>query len=103
MKLESEMPDTISLTMNSEQVELKVEGRLAGHTAITCFSMLRRLMRRCESRVILDLGECTSIDSLGSTILAWIEKQNGGTGIDVTHKPGHLELDTVVGINALIS
>ncbi|TET32667.1 MAG: hypothetical protein E3J72_19050 [Planctomycetota bacterium] len=75
----------IGSTLGKKHIELKFSGKLTGHMALNCFSMLRDLARKKEWPIVLDLRECTSIDSIGVTILEWVRTQNGRLNVQILH------------------
>jgi hypothetical protein len=65
------------------RLEIRIAGRLTGHVARKGLVFLQTAVGAGLQEIKLDLGEITSIDSLGATIFNWIKEQNGGLSVDV--------------------
>ena len=76
------MSTEISILMKNQAVELQVAGKLIGHVARNCFTFLRQLAEQKYS-IVLDLHDCTSVDSVGVTIFDWLRRENGSVDVKV--------------------
>jgi len=76
------MSSELSISMKNQAVKLYVAGKLVGHVARNCFSFLRQLAGQKYS-IVLDLSDCTSVDSVGMTIFDWIQTVNGSVDVKV--------------------
>ncbi|MHC4661751.1 MAG: STAS domain-containing protein [Planctomycetota bacterium] len=77
---------------------LKITGKLIGHTARRSLEMLKSAVEQGQRSIILDLSGCTSIDSLGMTILEWIASKNGSLDVNVCKSPA-IELESLAAVN----
>ncbi|MHC4661999.1 MAG: STAS domain-containing protein [Planctomycetota bacterium] len=64
-------------------LKFSITGKFAGHAALNCLEFLKQATVRRNTHIILDLRECTSMDSLGIGVIDWIKDQNGQIQVEV--------------------
>jgi hypothetical protein len=78
------MSTEFSIAFTDEgRLEIRIAGRLTGHAARKGIAFLQTAVGAGLQEIKLDLGEITSIDSLGATVFDWIRRQNGNLIVDV--------------------
>ncbi|TET31604.1 MAG: hypothetical protein E3J72_22075 [Planctomycetota bacterium] len=100
------MSTFISMTFTEGgELRMRMSGRLTGHVAREGLSLLKRAVELGKQKIKLDLQDVTSFDSIGTSILDWISKQNGNLNIDVIppiRKIGKDELAPIARIQTKI-
>jgi len=77
------MRSSFSLSVTEKGLNLTVSGKLTGRVAREGLELLQSAVEHGDRKIMLDLRETTSIDTLGIRIFDWIRGQNGRLNVEV--------------------